>query len=56
MDVVDEKVQMFSEKYGVSCTRVKDGKYLVNGKMNVIVRVLHNHIIVCVGGGWDEMF
>ena len=32
MDVVDEKVHMFSEKYGVSCTRVKDGKYLVNGK------------------------
>lgn len=52
---LDSKVQASAKKQNVLLEKVKDGKYIVNGKATVFVRILRNHVMVRVGGGWDEL-
>lgn len=35
--------------------RISDGKYRVGDKIVIFLRILRNHIMVRVGGGWDTL-
>lgn len=35
--------------------RISDGKYRVGDKLVIFLRILRNHIMVRVGGGWDTL-
>ncbi|XP_066930021.1 growth arrest-specific protein 2-like [Clytia hemisphaerica] len=51
---LDTKVQRCALQHEVKVEKIKEGKYIVNGKTTVFVRLLHDHMMVRVGGGWDE--
>jgi len=52
---LDSRVIACAKKHNVLADKLKEGKYSINGKTNVFVRELRNHIMVRVGGGWDEL-
>ncbi|XP_068711299.1 growth arrest-specific protein 2-like [Montipora capricornis] len=52
---IDAEVARLAAKYGVSIERIKEGRYIVDGKINIFVRILRNHVMVRVGGGWDTL-
>jgi len=57
-DEIDEAVQIMSSQYGgkVKLKRVRKGKYEVSHlRKNLFIRILRNHIMVRVGGGWDTL-
>eukprot|EP00794_Sanderia_malayensis_P012772 gene12772-14083_t len=53
-DKIDEQVQRIAQKYHVRLDRIKEGKYILNEKLTIFVRILRRHVMVRVGGGWDE--
>lgn len=52
---IDAEVERLSAKYGIRIERIKEGRYVVDGKINIFVRILRNHVMVRVGGGWDTL-
>ncbi|XP_002163874.3 GAS2-like protein pickled eggs isoform X1 [Hydra vulgaris] len=52
---LDAKVQRCARKYNVAVEKISEGKYLINKKLSVFIRTLRSHIMVRVGGGWDEL-
>lgn len=57
-DEIDQAVQTVTQELGgdVKLKRLRKGKYqLANTKKNLFVRILRNHIVVRVGGGWDTL-
>lgn len=52
---IDAEVARLSAKYGIRIERIKEGRYVVDGKINIFVRILRNHVMVRVGGGWDTL-
>ncbi|XP_065071053.1 growth arrest-specific protein 2-like [Rhopilema esculentum] len=51
---LDSEVKRVAAKYHVKLERVKEGKYILNDKLTIFVRILRKHVMVRVGGGWDE--
>ncbi|KAK3748874.1 hypothetical protein QZH41_016274, partial [Actinostola sp. cb2023] len=52
---IDSEVARLAAKYNVRIERIKEGRYIVEGKINIFVRILRNHVMVRVGGGWDTL-
>ncbi|KAJ7379266.1 1,3-beta-glucanosyltransferase [Desmophyllum pertusum] len=52
---IDAEVARLAAKYNVRIERIKEGRYIVDGKINIFVRILRNHVMVRVGGGWDTL-
>lgn len=52
---LDTQVQNYAKRHNVKVVKLREGKYSVNEKLNVFVRILRDHIMVRVGGGWDEL-
>lgn len=52
---IDAEVARLAAKYNVRIEKIKEGRYVVDGKINIFVRILRNHVMVRVGGGWDTL-
>ncbi|XP_001633256.2 GAS2-like protein pickled eggs [Nematostella vectensis] len=52
---VDDEVFRLAKKYSVKIERIKEGRYIVENKINIFVRIVRNHVMVRVGGGWDTL-
>lgn len=52
---IDVEVARLAAQYNVKIERIKEGRYIVDGKINIFVRILRNHVMVRVGGGWDTL-
>lgn len=52
---IDAEVARLAAKYNVRIEKIKEGRYIVDGKINIFVRILRNHVMVRVGGGWDTL-
>ncbi|CAB3988498.1 Growth arrest-specific 2 [Paramuricea clavata] len=52
---LDKEVLQLAKAHGVKMQKVKEGRYIVEGKITIFVRILRHHVMVRVGGGWDTL-
>lgn len=52
---VDKEVYHLAKTHGVKIQKVKEGRYILEGKITIFVRILRHHVMVRVGGGWDTL-
>ncbi|XP_028397185.1 growth arrest-specific protein 2-like [Dendronephthya gigantea] len=52
---LDKEVSQLAKAHGVKIKKVKEGRYVVEGRITIFVRILRNHVMVRVGGGWDTL-
>ena len=52
---LDKEVLHLAKAHRVKIQKVKEGRYIVEGKITIFVRILRHHVMVRVGGGWDTL-
>lgn len=52
---IDKEVSQLAKAHGVKIQKVKEGRYILDGKITIFVRILRHHVMVRVGGGWDTL-